>query len=272
MDVHSGPVATEADFRLLDADEPAPVAVERAAGGSDFVLVCDHAGDRIPRRLKALGLGPADLGRHIAIDIGAAAVARGLSAALDAPLVLQTYSRLVIDCNRTPGGQGSIVAVSETTEIPGNRAVGPVEAAARAREIFTPYHDAIRALLDRRAADGRASVLVAVHSFTPVFKGVSRPWHVGLLYNRDRRLADILFEILGREAGLRIGDNEPYAVSDATDYTIPVHGEQRGIPHIEIEIRQDLISTAEGQAEWAQRLAAALSAALPRLERGAGAQ
>lgn len=272
MDVQSGPAASEADFRLLDADEPAPVTVERAEGGSAFVLVCDHAGDRIPRRLNALGLGAADLGRHIAIDIGAAAVARRLSAALDAPLALQTYSRLVIDCNRTPGGPGSIVTVSETTEIPGNRAVGASEAAARAREIFAPYHDAIRGLLDRRAAAGRASVLVAVHSFTPVFKGVSRPWHIGLLYNRDRRLADLLFEILGREAGLCIGDNEPYAVSDETDYTIPVHGEQRGIPHIEIEIRQDLIAAAQGQAEWAERLADALSAALPRLEGAEGAQ
>jgi len=266
MDMETGRLAAATSDRLLAADEPAPVTVERSAGLSAFFLACDHAGDRIPKRLRSLGLDDRDLGRHIAIDIGAAAVARRLSAQLDATLALQTYSRLVIDCNRAFDAQGSIATISETTDIPGNRALDPGQAEARRREIFTPYHDTIRGLLDQRAAAGQTSVLVAVHSFTPVFKGVSRPWHIGLLYNRDRRLADIMFDLLGRDDGLCVGDNQPYAVGDATDYTIPVHGERRGIAHIEIEIRQDLVTEPEGQAEWAARLAKVLTAALPRLE------
>jgi len=245
---------------LLDPDEPDPVMVENEAGGSVFFLTCDHAGRAIPRRLAGLGLPANELGRHIAWDIGIGAVGRQLSRLLDAALILQTYSRLVIDCNRDPNVPSSIPEISENTEIPGNRDLGGAGRAARIDGIFRPYHDRVAAALDRRAAEGRATVLVALHSFTPVFKGVVRPWHAAVLYNRDARLARLLFELLSAEKGLVIGDNEPYRVTDLTDYTVPVHGERRGLPHVEIEIRQDMISDPVGQTAWAERLARLLPA------------
>jgi predicted N-formylglutamate amidohydrolase len=261
---------TEINNRLLTTGDPHPVSVERPEGASPFFLACDHAGNRIPDRLGTLGVADAELRRHIAWDLGAAEVSRDLSARLDATLVLQGYSRLVIDCNRAVHRPDSIPAISEHTAIPGNRDLHPDHAAARAREIFHPYHDTIVDALDARRAGGRDSVLVCVHSFTPVYKGERRPWHVGLLYNRDARLARVLSELMARDPDLCIGDNEPYAISDETDYTIPVHGEQRGILHVEIEIRHDLIECAEGQREWAGRLEAWLTRAWAQLT-GSGA-
>ena len=256
-----------AEAALLEPDEPAPVTVENEAGGSVFFLTGDHAGRAIPRRLGSLGLPQHELARHIAWDIGIGAVGRQLSRMLDATLILQTYSRLVIDCNRDPAAPSSIPEISETTEIPGNRGLGEPERAARIDAVFQPYHDRVAAALDRRAAEGRVTVLVALHSFTPVFKGVTRPWHAAVLYNRDARLAHPLFELLSAEAGLVIGDNVPYRVTDLTDYTVPVHGERRGLPHVEIEIRQDLITESAGQTEWAERLARALPAAYAEFQR-----
>lgn len=249
---------------LLAADEPPAVAVARADGGGDYFITCEHSGRAIPRRLGDLGVAQSDLTRHIAWDIGVAGVGRGLAGALDATLVTQTYSRLVIDCNRTPETPQSILTLSEGTEIPGNRDV-TAAAAARAREVFHPYHDRIATLLDRRAAAGQATILVALHSYTPVYHGATRPWHIGILYNRDDRLARVLLDLLAGAADLTVGDNQPYFVDDTTDYTIPIHGERRGIPHVEIEIRQDLIAEQAGQAEWAARLAGLFSAARDRL-------
>ncbi|HEY1299394.1 MAG TPA: N-formylglutamate amidohydrolase, partial [Stellaceae bacterium] len=187
---------------LLDSDEPAPVSIVNEAGASAFFLTCDHGGRAIPRRLGRLGLAEADTLRHIAWDIGIAGVGRRLSRLLDAPLVLQTYSRLVIDCNRDPAVPSSIPEVSEATEIPGNRSLTESERTARREAVFRPYHEAISAALDRRRAADRAAVLVALHSFTPVFKGASRPWHAGVLYNRDARLAHPLLALLRGEPGL----------------------------------------------------------------------
>jgi predicted N-formylglutamate amidohydrolase len=240
---------------LLDPDEPNPVTFDNEAGRSVFFLTCDHAGRTIPRRLDRLGLPDHETQRHIAWDIGIGAVGRQLSRLLDAAVVLQTYSRLVIDCNRDPKVASSIPQISETTEIPGNRGLTETARTTRVETIFRPYHDTIAAALDRRAAADRTTVLVALHSFTPVFKGVARPWHAAVLYNRDARLAHPLFELLSAEDGLVVGDNEPYAVSDLTDYTVPVHGERRGLPHVEIEIRQDQIADPAGQTAWAERLA-----------------
>jgi predicted N-formylglutamate amidohydrolase len=250
---------------ILEPDEPLPVKVERVEGRSAFFLACDHASNVIPRRLGTLQLELEHLERHIAWDIGAAVVARKLSERLDATLVLQGYSRLVIDCNRSPEVPSSIPILSEHTAIPGNESIHPAHAEARAREIFHPYHDRIMAELEARKAAARDTVLVAVHSFTPVFKGRSRPWHIGILYNRDARLARILLELLAEQTDLCVGDNEPYSISDETDYTIPVHGERRGIPHVEIEIRQDLIGHQTGQEEWTERLADLLQRALERI-------
>ena len=250
-----------AEGGLLEPDEPNPVTLENESGDSVFFLTCEHAGRAFPRRLGRLGLPEAETLRHIAWDIGIGAVGRELSLLLNAAVILQTYSRLVIDCNRDPKVPSSIPEISEATEIPGNRSLNETERAARVDAIFRPYHNAIAAALDRRAAADRASVLVALHSFTPVFKGVSRPWHVAVLFNRDPRLAHALAELLRADGSLMIGENEPYRVSDLTDYTVPVHGERRGLPHVEIEIRQDLITDPSGQREWAERLARLLPAA-----------
>jgi predicted N-formylglutamate amidohydrolase len=246
---------------LIAADEPAAFRVVREHGQSPFFLTCDHAGSRVPRSLGSLGIAAADLQRHIAWDIGAAAVAERLAALLDAFLVMQTWSRLVIDCNRQPGSEQSILTLSETTTIPGNQSVTPAEALARQQAIFDPYHDRIRAELDLRRAARRRTILIAVHSFTPCFHGQQRAWHTGLLYNRDRRFAHALLQALRADPGLVVGDNEPYAVSDSTDYAIPVYGEQRGLLHVGIELRQDLIAAEAGQIEWAERLAQALRSA-----------
>ena len=236
-------------------DEPRPWHVERDAGASAFFLLCDHAGMRIPRSLGSLGLPAEELERHIAWDIGAAAVSTTLANALDATMILQPYSRLVIDCNRPLHSPQSIVAASERTPIPGNQRVGADDAARREREIFAPYHARIRDELDARRLRGQPTLLVAIHSFTPVFLGQERPWQVGVLYHRDGRMAHALGTALRAEAGLVVGENEPYAVSDDTDYAIPEYGERRGLPHVEIEIRQDLIADEVGQQEWALRLA-----------------
>jgi predicted N-formylglutamate amidohydrolase len=208
----------------------------------------------------------ADLRRHIAWDVGAAEVARRMSEELDAVLVLQNYSRLVIDANRDPRVPSSVPETSEITPIPGNRELSFEDRDARVREIFQPYHDCIARLVDERTATARSTVLVAVHSFTPYYEGWgARPWHIGVLYNRDNRLPQILLELLDGEVGLTVGDNEPYKVSDETDYTIPVHGEQRGILHVEIEIRHDEIETADGQGAWAEKLCRFLRHASERL-------
>jgi predicted N-formylglutamate amidohydrolase len=240
---------------LLAADEPPPISVQNEAGASPLLLVADHAGVASPRALGRLGLDASEWRRHIAFDIGIAGLGRLLADALDATLIRQNYSRLVIDCNRPLAAASSIPEISEATSIPGNVGLSGAEKAARARAIFWPYHDAIEAELERRRQAGRPTALVALHSFTPVFKGEARPWHVALLSNRDRRLADRLLALFGQERGLVVGDNEPYFVSDATDYTIPVHGERHGLPHALIEIRQDLIADEDGQQQWAERLA-----------------
>ena len=241
--------------RLLADDEPPSFSVEREDGKSAFVLICDHAGRRIPRALGTLGVAEDELSRHIAWDIGAHGVASRLAAHLDAVLIAQTYSRLVIDCNRPLGAQSSIVTRSERTDVPGNRDLTAADRSARAEEIFAPYHRRIEEELDRRHSIGRRTLLISMHSFTPVFNDIARPWHIGILYNRDTRLAHALLALIRAEDRCVVGDNEPYSVSDGTDYAIPVHGEQRGLPHVEIEIRQDLITDEAGQSEWAKRLA-----------------
>src|SRR5439155_19346855 len=182
---------------------------------------------------------------------------------LDATAVLQNYSRLVIDCNRRPDWDSSIPTVSELTEIPGNANITAAEREARRREIFEPYHREIAELLEARAAAGRPTVLVAMHSFTPVFKGEKRSIDIGILYNRDARLARIMLDLLRAEDDLAVGDNAPYAITDISDYTVPVHGGGGGLGHVVIEIRQDLIADESGQTEWARRLARLLPIADP---------
>ncbi len=244
---------------MLTADDPPPVTVLRENGRSALFLTADHAGRVIPMALKDLGVPEAERQRHIAWDIGIRGVTEHLSALLDATAVLQAYSRLVIDCNRDPNWPSAMPAVSEYTRIPGNEDLTEADKAARVAAIFMPYHDRIAALLDARAH--RRTVLVAMHSFTPRFKGESRAMHVGVLYNKNDRLARIMLDLLRAEGDLVVGDNAPYAITDDSDYSVPVHGEKRGLPHVEIEIRQDLIESPEGQRAWGERFARLLTAA-----------
>ncbi|MGE0222450.1 MAG: N-formylglutamate amidohydrolase [Acetobacteraceae bacterium] len=259
----------QADMQpLLDPDEPDPVTVLRESGSSDIFLTADHAGRLIPRRLKQLGVADSEMQRHIAWDIGIAGVTRHLSALLDATAVLQAYSRLVIDCNRDPSWPTAMPVISEFTDIPGNRDLSEADRAARVAAIFTPYQNRIAALLDARSDAGRRTVLVAMHSFTPVFKQERRDMQVGVLYNRHPALAQIMLALLRADGDLIVGDNAPYAITASSDYGIPVHGEQRGLPHVEIEIRQDLIADPAGQEAWANRFARLLTEANRRLLAG----
>lgn len=250
---------------LLGPDDPDPVLNLRAGSPSPLLLVCDHGGNAVPGGLE-LGVGAGDLARHIGYDIGALAVARHLSEALDAELIAQRYSRLVIDCNRPPHAPSAMPARVDGTDVPANAALAPSAAAARVAELFMPYHAAIAASLDRRRARGEATVLFAVHSFTPShgdFPG-ERPWPVSFLFRHRPELSEAMRDHLTAE-GFLVGMNEPYDVDDFTDYTIPVHAEARGLASALVEIRQDGIGDAAGQAAWAERLARALPAAAERV-------
>jgi predicted N-formylglutamate amidohydrolase len=250
---------------LLAPDEPVPVRMLHLDGVSDFVLAADHAGRLIPRALGDLGLDEVERGRHIAWDIGIAGVTETLSGLLDAPAVLQVYSRLIIDCNRALHHPTSIPAISELTAIPGNEGLSADDRAARRRAIFDPYHAAIADLLDRRRTASRRTILVAMHSFTPVFKSLARKVEVGVLFHHETTLSRLMLDLLRGEGDLVVGANEPYAITDDSDYTVPVHGEGRGLDHVEIEIRQDLIADSTGQHHWAERMARLLREAGRRL-------
>jgi len=253
---------------LLGVNDVRPVLEMNAAGRSPFLFTSDHYGRLIPKPLGDLGLPESELTRHIAWDIGIAGVAEALSNHLDAHLIAQRYSRLVIDCNRPPGAASSIPILSEATTIPGNEGISRDTAETRRREIFDPYHRRIDEAIEQRLRDKRPTVLVSLHSFTPVYAGIARPWHIAALYQRDKTLPPLLLQALRAEGDLVVGDNEPYAVSDATDYTIPVHGEARGLINTGIEIRQDLIADEGGQRQWAERLARILGTIGERLNPG----
>jgi predicted N-formylglutamate amidohydrolase len=243
---------------LIQPDEPQPFEVLESDGRSPYLFTVDHGGRYLPRSLGDLGLDPAQLTRHIAWDIGIAAVSRRVAAHFSAFMIAQPYSRLVIDCNRPPDAPDSITELSEHTVIPGNQHLTAVQREARRIAIFDPYHARIEAELLRRKQAGQPTLLIAMHSFTPRFKDVDREWHAGVLYNRDPRLAHSLRAALQAE-GLHVGDNQPYFVSDDSDYGIPRYGEQGGLVHVELELRQDLITEPEGQ----QRLSEILCRALP---------
>ena len=240
-------------FALGDRD-PDPVEIANPDGQSPFVIICEHAGRAIPQQLGDLGLDDYHLGRHIAWDIGAEGVSRALAQTLDASVVFQRYSRLVIDCNRPVWAEDSIPEMSDGTPVPANIALSPEERAARVAHIHTPFHDAVEAALNQREGQGRKTVLIALHSFTPCLAALPapRPWHLGILFNRDASLSRHVHSAMEEEAAhLTFTYNEPYEVNDHGDYTIPIHGEQRGIPHSLFEIRNDHIVDRSGQLEWA---------------------
>lgn len=234
------------------------VAVENADGASVFVLLCDHASNAIPSEYRDLGLPPAALVAHIAWDPGALGVAREMSRLLDAPLVHALASRLVVDCNRDPERADLVAETSEDIAVPGNRGLDAAERAKRVRAFHDPYHAAIDELLDARQARGMRSALVAVHSYTPVYRGTARPWEAGILFDSDRSLADRLVAGL-RAAGIVVGENEPYSPADGVYYTLDRHAGRRGLASVMIEIRNDLVREEDEQHRWAARIAALLA-------------
>lgn len=245
---------------FLAADEPPAYAAVNPDGGSPYVLLCEHASPRIPRRLGDLGLPEAERYRHIGWDIGAQALALGLSAALDAPLFLTGYSRLVIDCNRPLDATSLMPELSETTVVPGNRGLTAAARQARIEALHQPYHAAVARRLDARQAAGVPTLVVGVHSFTPRFMGQERPWHAGILFGRAQAFGQALIAALAEDPALVVAANEPYRI-DGDDYTVPVHGDARGLPAVLLEIRHDLIGDAAGVRDWTLRLAHALRGA-----------
>jgi predicted N-formylglutamate amidohydrolase len=253
------------DGQLLRGESD-PAIVLNPRGGSQIVLVCEHAGCAIPRQLGSLGLSDSDLGRHFAWDIGAEGVARKLSAALDAPLVLQRYSRLVYDCNRPPESPDAMPVMGELTPIPGNEGLNAAQRLARIDGIYRPFHAAVSAVLDMRAAERNPAILVTIHSFTPVFKGNRRNLHLGILHDRDARFADRMLGILGRTSDFIVRRNEPYGPKDGVCHTLNLHAGVRGLFNAMVEIRNDLIADEAGQEKWGDCLADVLRQAVAENE------
>lgn len=244
----------DAPAPLLTPGEPPAVTVLNSQGRAPVLLVCDHASKRVPDALADLGLPDAELSRHIGWDIGAAAVTERLAALLDAPAVLTGYSRLVVDCNRRPDDPTLMPEISDGTAVPGNLNLTAAERERRLAALFRPYHDTVAGLLAASLDRGMVPAVISVHSFTPVMRGFARPWHVGVLWNRDPRLAVPLLESLAAEGDLVVGDNEPYSARTGCGHTINTHCEPAGIPSVMLEIRQDLIGDAAGANAWADRL------------------
>ncbi len=245
-------------YPLIGAGDPPPYSVVNADGRAPLLLVCDHASREFPAAMGRLGLAEDATRRHIAWDIGAAEVTRALARIFDAPAVLAGYSRLLIDCNRTLSDPSSIVPASDGEVVPGNRRLTSVDRELRARSFFEPYHEAIALRLEEARHRRVVPALVSMHSFTPVFGQVVRPWHVGVLWDRDARIAVPLLERLRAVPGLVVGDNLPYSGRHPADYTVARHAEGARLPHVCLEIRQDQLETAAGVEHWARIVAAAL--------------
>lgn len=243
---------------LIAATDPAAVEFVHSEGKTPVLLTCDHASRLVPRVLRNLGLPDDIIARHIGWDIGAAEVTRRLAPLLDAPAILAGYSRLVIDCNRDPSDASSIPRESDGVAIPGNAELDPTARRARRDAIFDPFHGAITAWIASRQKRGIAPALISIHSFTPAMQGMERPWHVGVLWDEDGRIATPLLDALRAAHGIVVGDNEPYSARNPVGYTQRHHGLERGLPHVAIELRQDLIANGHGAALWAERLARAL--------------
>lgn len=247
---------------LLAASDPPPLEICQGGGRAPVLLTCDHASLAIPGRLDRLGLDSEVIRRHIGWDIGAAAVTRHLAAALDAPAMLAGYSRLVIDCNRDPEDPTSIPAESDGVVIPGNQNLSTGARQIRHDACFAPYHAAIAARIDGFSSRGVVPALLSVHSFTPLLNGFARPWHVGVLWDRDPRIPLPLLAAFRADPALVVGDNEPYSAREPAGYTVRHHAVTRGMPHVAIELRQDLIVDEAGAGRWAAILAQAFRAIL----------
>ncbi|WP_144377892.1 N-formylglutamate amidohydrolase [Mesorhizobium amorphae] len=231
------------------------VRVTNPDGAGAFVFTCDHASNLLPAEFGTLGLPASDLARHIAWDPGALPVAQILSERLDAPLVETCISRLVLDCNRPLGAPDLIPPVSETTVIPGNENLSAEARQARIDRCWKPFHQAIEDLIEARTARGLETRLVSVHSFTPVYKGIDRPWHIGIIHDEDARLSAPLIAALEQQGGFTVGANQPYSPADRVYFTLERHARSRGLLCAMIEIRNDEIRDQAGQKKWGERLA-----------------
>lgn len=248
---------------LLGRDDPPPAVVINEGGASPFLLLGDHAGRLIPRRLGDLGVPAEAMDWHIAWDIGVAGLGETLSRTMDACFVRQTYSRLVIDCNRAPRAADAVPEVSDGVAIPGNVGLGAADLAARREEIHAPYQARIAGLIAERTRRGQPTLLVSLHSFTPVMRGFQRPWRYGVLHRNDSAFSRQALAVLRQRFGEAVGDNEPYAM-DVIDHTIPLHADANGLEYLELEVRQDLIAHEAGQIE----AAAMIADLLPRAAEG----
>ncbi len=249
---------------LLAPDEPPAFEVINPEGSAPYLLICDHASPRIPVALDRLGLDEGVLSEHIAWDIGIRDVARRLVERYDVTLVQSGYSRLVIDLNRYPTHPSATPERSGGVTVPGNQGLSPADVLHRADALFWPYHNAVSAALQRFLARGRVPAIISLHSFTPEYRGFRRPWHVGVLWHQDGRMAAPLLAGLEAIPGLCVGDNEPYSAKSPLGYSMDVHGMGAGLPHVLVEIRQDLISERAGAIQWADRLGALFSEILAR--------
>lgn len=234
-----------------------PFEIVNPGGKSPVLLVCEHASRYIPEELAQLGLDDAAAAEHIAWDIGALELARALSVRLDATLLVANYSRLLIDLNRPLSAPDAIPEHSEIYPIPGNRNLSAAARQERVASLFEPFHQQLTALLDERLAAARPTRLVGVHSFTPSYRGEPRPWVAGVLYAKAEAYAQRMVAGL-RQGGEEIGANQPYVIDPLEDMTVPVHGDERGVDAVLIEIRNDGLRTPQGVEAWAVRLAPCL--------------
>lgn len=236
---------------LLARDEPPAFEIINPDGQAPFLLLCDHASNRVPKSLGDLGVPKKCFDLHVAWDIGAFDAARHLAKRFDATLIHTNYSRLVIDCNRRPESPGLCPPTSDGVEVPANQNLPAAERQRRLDLLHRPYHDAIEALIAARRTKGQVPAVVSVHSCTPVMAGFHRPWHLGILWNEDERIARPLIQTLCANADHCIGDNQPYTGKTQSGYTIPFHAERNRLPHVMVEIRQDLIGTRAEAERWA---------------------
>lgn len=252
------------DKLLLALDEGSPVEWVNEAGQADILLVCEHASNRIPASLNDLGLDQSVLSSHAAWDPGAGPVSRLLAKILDAPLILQRFSRLVYDCNRPPDAESAMPSRSEIFEIPGNVGLTEAERDLRTEAIYRPFRDAIARHLDRKIAEGTRPAVITIHSFTPIFHGRKRSVELGLLHDVDSSLADAMLTASADWMDIHVRRNEPYGPSDGVTHTLQVDAIARGIANVMIEIRNDLVNTPKAQAVMAARLGTLISEGLSR--------
>ncbi|MCE9507334.1 MAG: N-formylglutamate amidohydrolase [Alphaproteobacteria bacterium] len=247
--------------KILAANEPSPFKVINPTGSGSGLIICDHSSKRVPRALKGMAIKKSDLDRHIGWDIGTEDIGRHLSKVLDMPMVLAGYSRLVVDLNRAPDHAECMVEESDHTKIPANAGLSKKLKEQRLKEIFWPYHNQITKQVDRFVKKRQTPLLLAIHSFTPEMNNAKRPWHIAVLWNKQEKIAKKLITAIRKNnPGLLVGENEPYTLKNERfkGSTIWRHAEQRDLPYVFVEFRQDLVDTKEKAVQWAEMFIQAL--------------